>query len=306
VRSGYQRISALAGAVLLTGAIGVAFAAESGGDGNGVLVTAEDDLLVGRLLELESGVPKPLPSEVLVASSGADVRLVGSFTSARAQLDGIEDELRQLFVDAEVVRTDVGIAIADVTRGLLLEREALLVLEAAAGATDARPTDGSDARDTDGVAVDADGLVGLQITGMQLALDARSTQRDGYAVLAALADHGPAFEARLRELASYSADVEPDLITASGRSSTQMLVPIARYDAPLGVAVAVGVSYACVDRDAYEALATATPTEQLVGSIVANPDPACADVARRAGLDLTQQIAEDQTLTGVVTAVTNG
>jgi hypothetical protein len=306
VRSGYKSISALAGAVVLTAAIGVAFATESDGDGNAELVTAQDDSLVARLLELESGVPAPLPSQVYLDSSSADVRFVGSFTSARAQLDGIEDELRQLFIDAEVVRTDVGIAIADVTRGLLLERQALLVLEAAAGATDRRPTDGSDARDKDGVAVDADGLVGRQIIGMQLALDARSAQRDGYAVLAALADNGPAFEERLRELASYATDVEPDLIAASGRSSMQMLVPIARYGSPLGVAVAVGVSYVCVDRDAYEALATATPTEQLVGSIVETPDPACADVARRAGLDLTQQIAEDQTLTGVVTSDANG
>ncbi len=309
MRRGNLRFVSFVGAAALLAALGSAMAAESDDDTTELALAAGDELLVERLLVLEQDVPEPLPSAVELATGDTDTRIVGSFTSSRSSFDAIEEPLRQLFVDADEVKSEAGVAVAAVARGLLLEHQAMMVLEASDGAADPRPIDSSDTRDEDGVALDADGLVGRQMTGLRLVLDAREAQLLGYEVLAELpaaTDERGLFRARATTLRAYRADVGTKIEIAAGVAPEQMLLPVTRYDSPLGVAIAVGATYVCVDREAYLALNDATEAERLAGSVAEVPDPACEEAARRAGLDLATQIASDPTLDGVETAVTGG
>ena len=194
------------------------------------------------------------------------------------------------------------------THGLLLERQALLVLEETDGSEDVRPLDVSDARDEDGTAIDADGLYGRQVVALDILLGARAEQRAGYEALSTLppgVDDQATFAARHLELLDYRDGTEVVLRDVASTESTQMLVEVERYTAPIGVAQAVGVTYVCVDRVAYSALADAPEIERLAGSI-AMPDEECRAAARLAGLPLSEQVAVDPMLDGVETAVGAG
>lgn len=307
MRTKNLRVIALAGVAALAAMIGSAFAAE--GDAAASAPSGGEAAFIDRLLDLEAARPELLPTAVEDAETSDDPRLIGSFTSARSTFDDIEDELRQLFVDSESVRTEVAMAVNTVTFGLLLEHQALEILEQAQDSTNPRPLDSSDLRDDDGVAIDADGLEGQRTIGINLLLDARAVQLAGYRVLGDPDVAGVdqfQFEVRLLELEAYADVVEPDLIAAAGRQYEQMLVPVTRYDAPLGVGYAVGVSYVCVDREAYLLLADASDAERIAGSLAETPDPDCEAAARRAGLELEQQVAADPSLDGVKTAVSGG
>lgn len=312
VRLTSSRILATAAAVALTVGIGSAIAAEGEPDAveaaDELVVGAADEELVERLLVIEADLPAPLPSSAELAADGVDALLTGSFTSARSTFDSMEDQLRDLFVDADDATTEIGEAVASVAHGLLLERQGLLVLEETDQSDETRPLDVSDARDDDGNAIDADGYHGRQTTALRILLESRELQRAGYAVLRELpkgVDENGVLAARWVQLVDYRDGTEVQLRQVAATESEQLLVEVARYDAPLGVAQSLGVAYVCVDRVAYELLAEAPESERIAASITL-PDEDCSETARLAGLPLSEQVAVDELLDGVETAVGTG
>lgn len=308
MRSSSMRVVAVIGAGALAVGIGSALATEGDDADETVVVTASDDELIERLLEIEEQLPPPLPSTVDLNRDNIDVQLAGSFSSARSTFDALEGDLRALFVDADEADSTVAEAIADVTFGLLTERQALTVLEETDPLDEARPLDATDARDDDDNAIDADGLYGRLQTGLDILLEARELQRAGYDVLADLpegADDAGVFDDRLAALTAYRDTTGIRLRTIASQPTEQLFVVVERFEAPLGVAHVLGVTYVCVDREAYFALADASPVERIAGS-VEPADAACTQAAQTAGLSLSEQVAVDDLLDGVETAVGTG
>lgn len=272
-------------------ALGSAIAAEGDGDGDPVAVTGGDQELVDALVSLHDELPELVPTEADLAANELDPVLLGSFTTARSTLDRLEDDIRQLFIDGDSAGTAVGDAVASVARGLLIERQALIVLEESDGSTNPRPLDSSNARTEDGIAIDADGLLGLESVGIDLLIQARDLQRVGYEVLTDVEAADPVLAQRLDELLTYENEVGVVLRIVTSAASDELLVPTDRYDAPIGVPRATSVTYVCVDRERYFALADLPVAERLAGSIEEVPSQECTDIARRAGLSLGDQQA---------------
>jgi len=272
-------------------ALGSAIAAEGDGDGDAVAVTGADQELVDGLLAIHAELPELVPTEADLAANQLDPVLLGSFTTARSTLDRLEDDIRQLFINGDAANTAVGDAVASVARGLLIERQALLVLEESDGSTNPRPLDSSNARTEDGIAIDADGLLGLESVGIDMLIQARELQRVGYQVLEQVESADPAFAERLDELLAYEDEVGVTLRIVTSASTDELLVPTDRYDAPIGVPRATSVSYVCVDRARYLALADLPMSERIAGSVEEVPSQECTDIARRAGLSLEDQQA---------------
>lgn len=272
-------------------ALGSAIAAEGDGEGDAVAVTGADQELIDGLLGVQGELPELVPTEADLAANQLDPVLLGSFTTARSTLDRLEDDIRQLFINGDAANTAVGDAVAAVARGLLIERQGLLVLEESDGSTNPRPLDSSNARTEDGIAIDADGLLGLESVGIDLLIQGRDLQRAGYEVLAEVESADPAFAERLDELLTYEDEVGITLRIATSAATDELLVPTDRYDAPIGVPRATSVSYVCVDRAQYLALADLPRAERIAGSVEEVPSQECADIARRAGLSLEDQQA---------------
>jgi len=283
-----QLIGLLA-ALGMVAVLGSALAAD--GDGDAIAVTGDDQALMDRLVAIQGDLPDLLPTEADIAANQLDPVLLGSFTSARSTFDRLEDDIRQLFIDGDEAGTAVGDAVAGVARGLLIERQAYLVLEESDGSTNPRPLDSSNARTEDGLAIDADGLLGLESVGIDLLIEARDLQRAGYEVLGDVEAADPSFAARLAELQAYQDEVEVTLRVAASRATDELLVPAGRYDAPIGVPRAVSVSYVCVDREQYRELADLPQAERVAASLTDPPSAECSDLARRAGLSLEDQQA---------------
>lgn len=291
MRSPKFRIIGLVAVAALVAALGSAIAAEGDGDGDAVAVTGADQMLVDGLLALQDDLPELVPTEAQLAANDLDPVLLGSFTTARSTLDRLEDDIRALFIEGDAAGTAIGDAVSAVAQGLLIERQAYLVLEQSDGSTNPRPLDSSDARTEDGIAIDADGLLGLESTGIDLLLGARDLQRAGYEVLATVESADAAFADRLEELRTYEDEVAVTLRIVTSASTDELLVPSDRFDAPIGVPRATSVTYVCVDREAYMALADLPMAERIAASIEEVPGRECADIARRAGLSLEDQQA---------------
>lgn len=292
MRSPKVRIIGLLAVAGLIAALGSALAAEGDGEeADAIAVSDEDQALVDALLALQDDLPELLPSEAQLAANDLDPVLFGSFTSARSTLDRLEDDIRQLFIDGDEAGTAVGDAVSAVARGLLMERQGYLVLEESDGSTNPRPLDSSNAQDSDGIAIDADGLLGLETIGVDLLLEGRELQRAGYDVLADIEGGDPALADRLEELRAYEDEVGVTLRVVTSDSGDELLVPAARYDAPIGVARATSVSYVCVDRELYLALSDLPLEERIAGSREEVPGEECSAIARRAGLALEDQQA---------------
>lgn len=291
MRSPKFRIIGLVAVAALLAALGSAIAAEGDGDGDDIAVTGADQALVDGLLALQDDLPELVPTAAQLAANEIDPVLLGSFTTARSTLDRLEDDIRALFIDGDAAGTAVGDAVAAVAQGLLIERQAHIVLEQGDGSTNPRPLDSSNARDDDGIAIDADGLLGLETTGIDLLLQARDLQRAGYEVLATVEAADAAFADRLAELRAYEDEVAVTLRVVTSADTDELLVPATRWDAPIGVARATSVTYVCVDRAAYLALADLPMEERIAASVEEVPSQECADIARRAGLSLEDQQA---------------
>lgn len=270
-------------------ALGSAIAAE--GDGDDIAVGAGDQELMDSLSALHDQLPPLVPTEASLAANELDPILIGSFTSARSTLDQLEDDIRQLFIDGDEADTAAGDAVASVARGLLIERQALLVLEESDGSTNPRPLDSSNARNDEDIAIDADGLLGLESVGIDLLVQARDLQRLGYEVLEDVEGSDPVFAERLNELLTYENEVGSTLRVVTSASTDELLVPTDRYDAPIGVARAMSVTYVCVDRLRYLELADLPMAERVAASVEEFPSQECTDIARRAGLSLEDQQA---------------
>ncbi len=292
MRSPKLRIIGLVAAAGLLAALGSAIAAEGDGDDGDVLAVSDaDQVLIDGLLALQDDLPELVPTEAQLAANDLDPVLLGSFTSARSTIDRLEDDIRALYIDGDAAGTAVGDAVSSVARGLLIERQAYIVLEQSDGSTNPRPLDSSNARTEDGIAIDADGLLGLETTGIDLLLQARDLQRAGYEVLAAVESADAAFEDRLAELRAYEDEVAVTLRIVTSANTDELLVPVDRYDAPIGVPRATSVTYVCVDRAEYMALADLPEDERIAASVEEVPGRECADLARRAGLSLEDQQA---------------
>ena len=272
-------------------ALGSAIAAEGDGEGDAVAVAGGDQELMDRLVELQAELPPLVPTEADLAANELDPVLLGSFTSARSTLDRLEDDIRQLYIDGDDANTAAGDAVASVARGLLIERQALLVLEESDGSTNPRPLDSSNARTDEGIAIDADGLLGLESVGIDLLIQARDLQRLGYEVLEQAEGVDAAFSQRLETLLTYEDEVGITLRVVTSASTDELLVPTDRYDAPVGVPRATSVTYVCVDRFRYLELADLPMPERIAASIEESPSRECTDIARRAGLSLEDQQA---------------
>lgn len=324
MRGNKTRVVAVAAAVALTAGIGSAIAAESDGEpvvpedeavagdaeeGVGdedVPVAAGDEALVERLLEIEPDLPAPLPSAVERSSDLVDGMLTGSFTSSRSTLDSLQDQLRGLYVDGEEAGTAIGGAVSQVAHGLLLERQAMVILEDTDATTETRPLDLSDARDDDGNAIDADGLHGWETAGLEILFDARDLQHDGYETLSLAEVAGrEVFADRAAQLVADRDGTGIALREVAAADSGQMLLEVERYDAPVGVAHARGVTFVCVDRKQYASLQGEPPSVRVAASVEV-PDQACRDAARLAGLPLSEQILVDPLMEGVETEVGTG
>lgn len=238
-----------------------------------------DGELVDRLLEVQAELPPSVPSEVIVPEDDADARITGDFGEARIAFDALEGELQSLFVDAEDAGTPTGSTVAAVASGLLLEREAVAVLEQADDLDVARPIDASDSRDANELAIDADDPAGKDLVGVRLLLDARLRQLAG---IAPLAEADPAFADRLDELATFADTLDPQLRDAVGIPNDQLLVTVDRFDAPPGQARATASSYVCVDRVAYLLLIAGgeTPAAATAATAV-EPDDGCTGVLQQ-------------------------
>lgn len=296
MRSAKVRIIGLAVVAVLVAALGSAIAAEGDGDAaEQVGVSAADQVLLDDLLALQGELPELVPTAAQLAANDLDPVLLGSFTTARSTLDRLEDDLRTLYIDGDAARTPVGDGVADVAGGLLLERQAHLLLEESDGSTNPRPLDSSDARTADGIAIDADGLLGLESTGIDLLLEARDQQLRGYELLATAQGADPAFAEQAATLRDYADEVGTTLRVVTSAASDELLVPTDRYEAPIGVPRATSVTYVCVDRDAYMMLVDMPMDQRIAGSAVDNPSQDCLDVARRAGLSLEDQQAQQAT-----------
>lgn len=297
LRSRKVRALVLLVAAGVLAAIGSALAVEGeGGEGQDdpIAVTEADQQLLDRLLALGPELPPLLPTEADLAANRLDGVLLGSFASARSTLERLEDDVRQLFIDGDEADTAVGDAVASVARGLLIEQQAYLVLEQSDGSTNPRPLDSSNVRTDDGLAIDADGLLGIESIGIDLLIQARDLERAGYEVLAAVEDTDPAFDERLEELRRYEEEVGVTLRVITSANTDELLVPAERYDAPIGVPRAVSVTYVCVDRAEYLLLADLPQEERVAASLEEVPGPECVELARRAGLSLEdQQAAQD-------------
>lgn len=294
MRTGNVRVVGAVAAAVVVAAFGSALAAESGDDEVPPLTaTGADAELVAAMLAIESQLPEPLPTAVELRDEDVDAVLSGSFATARSALDRVEDDLRQLYVTADDSETAVGDRLSQLTRALLTERQALLVLEGSDGSADPRPLDASDARDDAGIAIDADGQVGQRTIGVDILLAARLEQALAYDVLAELSaeDEAGVFDARASQLALYLDTVGDELRRISTTPDSQLLVPVDRFDAPLGVARAVSATYVCVDRALYFELVDAPRADRVAAAAVEVPDPECVEAARRAGLSLADQQA---------------
>ena len=285
------RLIGLLVAAGLVVALGSAIAAEGDGEGDEVAVTGGDQELVDRLVALQDELPPLVPTEADLALNELDPVLLGSFTSARSTLDRLEDEIRQLYIDGDDADTAVGDAVTSVARGLLIERQALLVLEESDGSTNPRPLDSSNARNDEGVALDADGLLGLETVGIDLLIQAHDLRRLGYEVLEEVEGVDGVFATQLDELLVYENEVGITLRVATSASTDELLVPVERYEAPVGVPRATSVTYVCVDRFRYIELADLPMAERVAASVEDVPSQECTDIARRAGLSLEDQEA---------------
>lgn len=242
-------------------------------------VTAADQQLLDTLLEVETERPPFVPDVVDVDDEVTAVTIDAAFGEARIGFDAIQGQLQMLFVDGEDAGTATGLAVSSVANGLLLEREAVTVLEEADELDIERPVDSSDTRDENDLALDADEPTGVREFGIRLLLDARLLQYVGYVQLAEL---DPVFADRLETILDYADTVDPVLRDAAGLPADQLIVTVDRFDAPVGEARATATSYVCVNRSVYEAAtALGASIEEAVTLAQDDPDVGCESLVGR-------------------------
>jgi hypothetical protein len=224
---------------------------------------SDDGALLARLDALEAQLPAELaPTTVSVDPEESWGSFEGDVTGAAAILGTLERELLSLYVDADDAGTAVADAVTLVARGWLDLQRAYDQLAAWEAADLAFPIDAEDDAD---VATDADELAGRAETGLRLVLGASQRQLAGYVALRELGEAEPDTQQRLDARAAaaeaFDQDVRPLIAQVLAIRSTQVLVPVDRFEtsAPGVEARARTMTVTCVDRQTYLDATTTTP-----------------------------------------------
>lgn len=228
---------------------------------------SEDTALLARLDEIEPQLPAEIaPTTVTIDVEATWGSFEGDVTGAAATLGTLEGDLLALYVDADDADTPVADAVAAVSRGWLDLQQAYDQLAAWEAADLAFPLD---ADDSAGISTDADELAGRAETGLRLVIDASQRQLAGYVALrdlgAAEPDAQQRLDARAAASEAFDADVRPLIARLLALRSTQVLVPVDRFEtsAPGVEARARSMTVTCVDRQTYLDATTTTPVEGL-------------------------------------------
>ena len=243
----------------LTGVLGagVAVAATTAVAQDDVVTPEADEsvsaeALVDRLVELESQLPALPPSTITLDPLDTWGSIEGDFLGAFTELDLIEPQARQLFVDADELGGPVGSSVAVVARGYLRLRSAYEDLARYEEYDLARPLA---TRDGDDVATGADEAQGLVEATIPLIVRARAEATLGYAALRDVeqADDSEKalFDAAYRDNLRFMEELRPDAYRLISRSTTSVLVAVERFEAGVGEARAKTVQYLCIPREIY-------------------------------------------------------
>jgi hypothetical protein len=224
---------------------------------------SDDGALLARLDALEPQLPAELaPTTVSVDAEESWGSFEGDVTGAAAILGTLERDLLSLYVDADDGGTPVADAVSLVARGWLDLQRAYDQLAAWEAADLAFPIDAEDDAD---IATDADELAGRAETGLRLVLGASQRQLAGYVALRELGAAEPDTQQRLDTRAAaaeaFDQDVRPLIAQLLAIRSTQVLVPVDRFQtsAPGVEARARSMTVTCVDRQTYLDATTTTP-----------------------------------------------
>ncbi len=248
-----RRVLALAVALVAALSIGATVAVAQQDDAPAP--AAGDDALLERLDALEATLPvDPAPTGVTIDDEQTWGTFDGDVTGAAAILATVEPDLLSLYVDADDAAGAVAEAVAEVARGWLDLKQGLDQLAAWEAADLTFPIDASD---DDDVATDADELRGRAEAGLRLILGARERHLIGYTGLraagAAPAEAQSRFDSRAAQAETFDQDIRPLVHRLLSLRTTQVLVPVDRFEtsAPGVNARARSMTVTCVDRDAY-------------------------------------------------------
>ena len=214
---------------------------------------ASTDDLIASLAKIESQIDTLPPEDVSVNADQTWAQINGDFVGANVTLDTVADQARALFIQASDVGGDVGGAVADAARSLLVLRQGYSLLsEWEAGDLElpiGQPT-GDDA------SVYADEMRGKAESGLELVLDAFSRRVEAFQVLrdAAVTDvQRTLFDNRYQQATTFEQQVRPQLHEALSETSVDVLRPISRFqtNAPGTESRAQVMKIVCVARDPY-------------------------------------------------------
>jgi hypothetical protein len=237
---------------------------------------ADPTALVERLGELEPLLPDTiLPTTVTIDPEATGGEFGGDAAGLRATLDTVEDDLRQLFIDADDSGGEVADAISIIARGWLDIWHGAERLAEADAHDLAFPLD----TETDqGVATGADELRGHTEAGLELILQGQARHLEGYTVLR---DEAPAeaavqasFDARAVAAEDFDTDLRPELLALLSQRSTGVLIAVDRFDTDLpGVEPrATSTSYVCIDRDLLRESGGVVTDENIAELVAATPE----------------------------------
>lgn len=255
--------AALAGllvtAVVAAGGVGVTnYVLAQGG--------ASPDQLVDRLVAIENELPTPLPpDEVIISEDETWAEFLGDFTGTKIALDGVVDEARQLFIEADDASGDVADAVATVARNWVLMQNAFTYLEAWRSEDLTFPLDTFDETNT---ATGADSGLAYAEIGFMIQIEAHQAMYPAYDVLRRAEDADASeralFDGRYETVEGHISLLIPQLRRALSEETRQVIVTLDRFEttAPGVEARARVMTMTCIDRDAYLAIRGAGPELQ--------------------------------------------
>lgn len=263
-----------AGAVLVAAAVAL-----SGLPGTSSLPSAAQNAegdLVDRLLDIVEQVPIIQPDNILVADLTLERELLGDFIADHRTLAELHDDALQLFVDGDEAGGELGDAVGDAARAVLMleegyERWAALELVVPFEAFD----------DLE-VAIGTDPARSLAEQGVDLVQEGQARLAAAYLRLQPLelsAEQETRLDGVVVEARAYQARIEPALRDYARDFTTQELLEFERFSGTAGTAPARAVTYLCIPRGSADALSPAALAEALANQLtfVADDCPALPD-----------------------------
>lgn len=244
-----RRVIAIVTLVLLTSGLGAgALAARQGVD---------PSALVDRLVELEQGLPAlppEMPEDVVLSGDTTWADLTGDFVGTEVALEGLVEQARTLFIEADDVDGDAAQAVADAARSVLTFHQAYTHLAAweshDLGLPVGTPT-GTQA------STFADELYGEAEVGLRLLMDAHARRLEAYRVLrdaeAASAEAKNHFDVQFRAERAFAGEVLPRVRRTLSEETTRLVAVTDRFRATGQQARAQSLTVVCLDREAYMA-----------------------------------------------------